>query len=74
MDVKCASIVIRTRKPHKSRDKWMDIIFYTIFSKVYINFLDAKIISNENVASYKLLDLVEHYNNDADLFLCKIIW
>ena len=33
-----------------------------------MKFLDAKIILNKNIINYKVLDLVEDYKFDGDLF------
>lgn len=47
--------------------KWI-LFLYINFSKYSIKILDAKIISNENIVSRKVLDLIEHFYFDVDLF------
>jgi hypothetical protein len=47
------------------------LFIYTNFSKSYIKFLDAKIISNKNIVNCKVIDLIEYYNFDVGLFLFR---
>ena len=48
--------------------KKLDIIYWYWLLKFYMKFLDAKIILNKNIINYKVLDLVEDYKFDGDLF------
>jgi len=50
---------------------WLEklhIIYLYWLLKFYMKFLDAKIILNKNIINYKVLDLVEDYKFDGDLF------
>lgn len=44
------------------------LLIYSDFSKNYIKLSDNKIISNKNIVNYKVIDIIEYYNFDVDIF------